>query len=82
MKSDGKVDTRLRASVDVGWKDGITVSGTKQFNNLNIYKKVVITDGTMQYKRQGLLEMEGKLRPFVNSATGAWPEPPSEPEIR
>ena len=82
MKSDGTVDTRLRASVDVAWKDGRVTSGTKQFNNLNIYKRAVAIDGVVQYERKGLLEMDGKLRPFVNSATGAWPEPPLEPEIR
>lgn len=82
MKPDGTVDTRLRTSVDIAWKDGSVTSGTKQFNNLNIYKRTVTVDGVVQYERKGLLQMEGKLEPFVKSASGVWPEPPLSPEIQ
>lgn len=83
IKPDGTVDTRLRTSVDIAWKDGSVTSGTKQFNNLNIYKRTVTAlQREVKYERQGLLEMEGKLEPFVKSASGVWPEPPLSPEIQ
>ena len=83
MMPDGTVDTRLRTSVDIAWKDGNVTSGTKQFNNLNIYKRTVTAlQREVKYERQGLLKMEGKLEPFVKSASGVWPEPPLSPEIQ
>jgi hypothetical protein len=86
VKSDRTVETTHRTSVDISWRDGSVVQGNKQFNNLNIYKGIQQRrqDGSfvITYQREGLLEMEGKLEPFINSASGQWPEPNISPLIQ
>jgi hypothetical protein len=57
-----------------------STSGIAIFNNLSIYTRST----PEQFVRlpDGLLEMEGHLKSFVESASGAWPEPPIAPSIR
>jgi hypothetical protein len=54
--------------------------GVAIFNNLSIYTRST----PEQFVRlpDGLLEMEGHLSSFVESASGAWPEPPIAPSIQ
>jgi len=84
VTSEGSVNTRLRTSTDIKWKDGVVTSGTNPFNNLNIYKRTIDTlTGQVNYERQGeVLGMDGHLESFLNSSSTAWPEPDLEPEIK
>lgn len=83
VKPDRSVQTTQRASVDISWRDGSVIQGDKQFNNLNIYKATLDPqDNIVIYERKDLLEMEGKLAPFINSASGQWPEPNIPPSIQ
>ncbi|MCX6975300.1 MAG: hypothetical protein NTZ94_13620 [Verrucomicrobia bacterium] len=86
MKADLTIETTIEASVDIIWRNEADVQGTKQFNNLNIYKAKpkTLDDGSVviNYDRLGLLPMAGKLEPFINSASGQWPEPAIPPSVQ
>jgi hypothetical protein len=88
VKPDRTVETTVRTSVDVSWKDGSIIQGATPFNNLSIYKAIPNQrqDGSfaVTYEREpdGLLEMEGKLERFINSVSGRWPEPDIPPSVR
>jgi hypothetical protein len=83
LKSDRSVQATHRASVDITWKDGSVIRGRNNFNNLNIYKAAFDPqDKVLIYERKGLLEMEGQLESFVNSASGQWREPNISPSIK
>ena len=85
VKPDRTVETTHRTSVDITWRAGSIVEGNVQFNNLNIYKAKTRRedDGAffVDYERLDLLEMEGKLEPFINSASGQWPEADIPPSV-
>jgi hypothetical protein len=51
---------------------------------LNIYKATKDSvSGKVNYVRKGLFEMNGKVKPFVESVPfGTWPTPPTEPFIK
>jgi hypothetical protein len=63
-----------------------TTPGLCPFNNLNIYdyRPSIIDEPTSDYVyvRRGILEMEGHVECFVESASGAWPEPPTTPSVK
>jgi hypothetical protein len=63
-----------------------TTPGLCPFNNLNIYdyRPSIIDEPTSDYVyvRRGILEMEGHVEGFVESASGAWPEPPTTPSVK
>ncbi len=85
LKSDGSVEASHKFSVDITWKNG-EKQGETPFNNLNIYKRKIVfnQDGSIKadYEREDLLPMEGELKPFVDSASGQWPEPPIPPSVQ
>lgn len=83
INPDRTVENSIRTSVDITWKNGSVTSGQTQFNNLNIYKAATdFEDSRTVYERKGILEMEETLKPFVDSASGAWPEPQIEPSVK
>ena len=86
VKADSTIETTIKASVDVIMRNEADVQGTKQFNNLNIYKAKpkTLDDGSVviNYDRLVLLPMAGKLEPFINSASGQWPEPAIPPSVQ
>ena len=97
LDPQGEVQLMGRTSTTVQWKfdtsgtvPAMTLSrspaapastpGISIFNNLNIYTRS--TPDQFIRLPGGLLEMEGHLSSFVESASGAWPEPPIAPSIR
>lgn len=60
-----------------------TTPGICPFNNLNIYdyrpSDLDAPSSEYIFSRRGLLEMEGNVECFVESSSGAWPEPPTKP---
>ena len=84
LKSDGSVEASHKLSVDITWKNG-QKQGDTPFNNLNIYKRNIVfnQDGSIQanYDREDLLPMEGELKPFIDSASGQWPELAIAPSV-
>ncbi|MEI7775292.1 MAG: hypothetical protein WCK17_11010, partial [Verrucomicrobiota bacterium] len=86
LKSDRSVDTSVKTSVNTSWSESGGRQGHKPFNNLNIYKAVVEqrSDGSFKitFMRKDLLEMEGSLEAFINSASGLRPEPAIPPSVQ
>jgi hypothetical protein len=86
VKPDRSVQTIHRTSLDITWGESSGQQGSLPFNNLNIYKSAVRKDENglvgVNYTRINRLRMEGSLEPFVNSASGQWPEPSIPPSIR
>lgn len=84
VKSDRTIQTTHRTSVDISWRDGSVIEGETPFNNLNIYKRQKnLETEDFDYIRQGdVLSMEGKLKPFIDSASGKWPEPKIPPSVK
>ena len=97
LDPQGEVQLMGRTSTTVQWKfdtslqtPKVTVSrspyapastpGISVFNNLNIYTRSSI--GEFQGLKNGVLKMDGHLSSFVESTSGAWPEPPIAPSIR
>jgi hypothetical protein len=54
--------------------------GISIFNNLNLYARSEIN--CFVRLNEGLLRMEGHLQSFVESGSGAWPEPPISPTVK
>jgi hypothetical protein len=54
--------------------------GIAIFNNLNVYTQSALDEFVRL--PDGLLQMEGHLKSFVESTSGAWPELPIVPSIR
>jgi len=86
---DHTVTAQIRTSVDVIWQNGAILSGSRIFNNLNIYKAVVTQEqngapGFVTYVLQGaVLPMEGQLNSFISSVPlGTWPTPPTESALK
>jgi len=83
INESGSPETRIRLSVDMLLKEkGSKISGTANFNNLSIYERSVNSDGEINYRLKELLPMEGQLKPFVESASGSWPEAELPPAIK
>ena len=84
LKPNRTVEASIGLSVDVTWKNGLT-EGETPFNNINIYKRNIVfnQDGSINgdYQREKVLQMNGELKPFIDSASGQWPEPDSNPSI-
>lgn len=89
VQPDRQVKLKVRTSVTTEWDEATgtvyraptapaTTPGARPFNNLNIYTRN-LPDG---YGRAIEIKMEGHVAPFVESASGAWPEPPIPPSIR
>ncbi len=82
---DHTVTSHIEMSVNKDWQDDGTssgkLSGTINFNNLNIYKATINpNNGSISYVQKRLLPMEGQLKPFINSVPlGTWPEPTHDP---
>jgi hypothetical protein len=86
VASNHTVTSSVKMSVNETWLDSGTLSGTINFNNLNIYKAVFTpANGQLNYIRQpnGLLPMEGQLQSFILSVPlGTWPTPPTTPSVQ
>lgn len=54
--------------------------GISIFNNLNLYARSEIN--RFVQLNGGLLRMEGHLQSFVESGSGAWPEPDIPPTVK
>lgn len=85
LNPDRTVTTRFNTSVDASWEDGVT-SGTIQCNNLNLYRATITQElgpgrFVKTYDRKAVLPMEGMVKPFIDSATGLWPEPFTIPSL-
>jgi hypothetical protein len=98
LDDDGKVNLLGRTSTTVQWNlvvdsdgaENVTVErssnappstpGISIFNNLNLYARSEI-DRFVRLNG-GLLEMEGHLQSFVESGSGAWPEPAIPPTVK
>ena len=97
LDPQGEVQLMGRTSTTVQWNYGtsaltseVTVSrspyapastpGISVFNNLNIYTRS--SPDEFKILRNGVLEMEGHLSGFVESTSGAWPEPSIAPSIQ
>ena len=87
VASNHTVTSNIEMSVNTDWQDSGTVSGTVNFNNLNIYKATTSTDVSgavsVNYVSQKLLPMEGQLQSFILSVPlGTWPTPPTTPSVQ
>jgi hypothetical protein len=84
VASNHTVTSNIEMSVNTDWQDSGTVTGTINFNNLNIYKAVYTpATGQLNYVSQSLLPMEGQLQGFITSVPpGTWPTPPTTPSVQ
>ena len=98
VESDWKVNLMGRTSTTVQWdllikpdqSQSVIVSrspyapastpGVSIFNNLNLYARSELDQFILI--KDGLLNMEGHLQSFVESGSGAWPEPPIPPTVK
>ncbi|MBB5353873.1 pectin methylesterase-like acyl-CoA thioesterase [Haloferula luteola] len=89
VQSDRQIKLKVRTSITSEWDEATgvvyraptappTTTGNHPFNNLNIYTRN-LPDG---YGREIEIMMDGHLAPFVESTSGAWPEPPIPPSLR
>ncbi|MDH4411321.1 MAG: hypothetical protein QE273_17040 [Verrucomicrobiales bacterium] len=82
LQSDGSVKERVWTSINTHWSESGNMTGEKPFNDLKIYKgenASLSSGGGRILKQIGHLEMELSVEDFINSATGARPEPPIPP---
>ena len=86
VATDHTVTSNIKMSVNKTWQDSSGVSGTINFNNLNIYKAVQNPiDGTVNYVPQhdSPLLMDGQLHGFITSVpSGQWPTVPTFPSVQ
>jgi len=82
VQPDRSVKERVWTSIDTHWSQGGNMTGEKPFNDLKIYKGEngpQSTGGGRVFRKIGHLSMENSVEDFINSATGARPEPSIPP---